>query len=122
MSIEPTRLQAEFIRSHQNLYSSALSQDYLTFSKIYVDKDQLIDDKKTDEDDMNKKGSKRDPLIRYLFKIQSIIWFYQNRDYNSFLKATDYRFKIKSVSDKRLLKAKVQELVEVSEPLLLEKL
>jgi hypothetical protein len=39
---------------------------------MYLNKDQLIDDKKQDEDDENKKGSKRDNLIKtsYLkFKI-----------------------------------------------------
>lgn len=62
-----------FIADNAELYNSALELNYSEFSKMYVDKDQLLDDKKQDEDDENKKGSKRDNLIKHLFKIQTNI-------------------------------------------------
>jgi DNA helicase-2/ATP-dependent DNA helicase PcrA len=52
---------------YAELYNQLKDKLFSEVSKIYVDKDQLLDDKKQDEDDENKKGSKRDNLIRHLF-------------------------------------------------------
>lgn len=81
--------------------------------KIYISKDALIDDKKEDEDDENKNGSKRDDLIKHLFKIQNIISLYKNKKYNEFLKATDYRFRIKNIASKKELKSNIDQLINV---------
>jgi DNA helicase-2/ATP-dependent DNA helicase PcrA len=104
-----------FIEDNVELYNYAKSLSYSDFSKMYVDKDQLLDDKKQDEGNENKKGSKRDNLIKHLFKIQTNIYLYQNKRYNEFLRATDYRFRIVSIASKRVLKENIESLVNVGE-------
>lgn len=112
-AVSPTAGMQTFIDNNAELYNYANTLNYAEFSKMYVDKDQLLDDKKQDEDDENKKGSKRDNLIKHLFKIQTNIYFYQNRRYNEFLRATDFRFKITSVESKRVLKENIESLINV---------
>ena len=114
-AISPTDTMQAFINNHEALYDDAKSIMYSKFSRIYVDKDQLIDDKKQNEDDENKKGSKRDDLIKHLYKIQTNISLYQNKKYNEFLRATDFRFKIEKISDKKTLKENIENFVNVDE-------
>ncbi len=114
-AVSPTNTMQNFIADNAVLYNSALSLKYSEFAKMYVDKDQLLDDKKQDEDDENKKGSKRDNLVKHLFKIQNNICLYQNKKYNEFLRATDFRFKITSVESKRTLKENIESLLNVGD-------
>jgi len=114
-AVLPTRTMQTFIDENPQLYNAALSYNYSLFSRIYVDKDQLLDDKKQDEEDENKKGSKRDDLIKHLYKIQRNIYLYQNKQYNEFLRVTDYRTNVKSIEDKRNLKKNIEELVDVGD-------
>ncbi|HMM16240.1 MAG TPA: AAA family ATPase [Petrimonas sp.] len=114
-AVSPTNTMKAFIDDNVDLYNYAKSLSYSDFSKMYVDKDQLLDDKKQDEGDENKKGSKRDNLIKHLFKIQTNISLYQNKRYNEFLRATDYRFRIVSIASKRELKENIESLVDVGE-------
>lgn len=109
-AVSPTAGMQAFIDNHPELYQIALNYDYDTFSKIYVESDQLIDDKKQHDNDENKKGSKRDNLIRHLFKIETNISLYRNGDYYDFLKRTDYRHRIKAIQDKRQLKENIESL------------
>lgn len=97
------------------LYNQLKDKPFSEVRKIYLNKDALIDDKKQDEDDENKKGSKRDNLIKHLFKIQSNISLYQNKRYNEFLKVTDYRFRITSIAKKKELKENIENLVNVGD-------
>lgn len=113
--VSPTNGMQNFIDENEELYNYAKSLNYSAFSKTYVDKDQLLDDKKKDEDDDNKKDSKRDNLIKHLFKIQNSLSLYQNMKYNEFLRATDYRFKITSIARKKELKENIESLVNVGE-------
>lgn len=113
--VSPTKAMQDFITDNTELYNNALSLNYFEFSKMYVDKDQLLDDKKQDEDDENKKGSKRDNLIKHLFKIQTNISLYKNKRYNEFLRATEYRSKITSVASKRMLKENIESLINVGD-------
>jgi DNA helicase-2/ATP-dependent DNA helicase PcrA len=113
-AVSPTPTMQRFIDNNPNLYQTALNYNYTTFSKIYVDKDQLVDDKKQDEDDENKKGSQRDNLIRHLFKIQTNITLYINKQYNDFLRITDYR-RINRIDDKRVLKQNIEGLINVGD-------
>jgi DNA helicase-2/ATP-dependent DNA helicase PcrA len=113
-NVRPTRGMQQFIDNNLDLYKTALNYNYATFSKIYVDKDQLVDDKKQDEDDENKKGSKRDDLIKHLFKIQTNISLYVNKQYNEFLRKTDYKH-INSVDDKKALKQNIESLINVGD-------
>lgn len=111
--VNPTPAMQRFIDENQELYETARNENWNVFSKIYVDKDQLLDDKKQDEDDENKKGSKRDALIRHLFKIENNIFLYTSKRYNEFLRITDYRFNIRTIEDKRALKANIESLINV---------
>lgn len=97
------------------LYNQLKDKPFSQVRKIYLDKDALIDDKKQDEDDENKKGSKRDNLIKHLFKIQNNISLYQNKKYNEFLRATDYRFQVTSIARKKELKENIESLVNVGD-------
>lgn len=119
-AVSPTNTMKAFIDSNAELYNYAKSLNYSEFSKMYVDKDQLLDDKKQDEDDENKKGSKRDNLIKHLFKIQTNISLYKNKRYNEFLRATDYRFRITSIASKRILKENIESLINVEDKMIEE--
>ncbi len=103
----------KFITDNPDLYMEARNYPYAIFKKTYANKDQLVDDKKQDEKDLNKKSSKRDNLIKHLFKIQSNISLYNNKQYNQFLRVTD--FKIVSTIDKVNLQKAIQELTDVGE-------
>jgi len=113
-AVSPTPAMQRFIDANPALYQTALNYNYAVFSKIYVDKDQLVDDKKQDEDDENKKGSQRDSLIRHLFKIQTNITLYANKQYNEFLRITDYK-RINRIDDKRVLKQNIEGLINVGD-------
>jgi len=112
-AVKPTASMQTFIDDNQPLYQIALNYNYEAFSKMYVHKDQLLDDKKQNEDDENKEGSKRDNLIKHLLKIQNNIMLYQTGRYNEFLRATDFRDKIISIAAKRTLKSNIESLVNV---------
>lgn len=112
-AVNPTASMQTFIDANQPLYQIAFNYNYEAFSKIYVNKDQLLDDKKQNEDNESKKGSKRDNLIKHLLKIQNNIMLYQTSRYNEFLRATDYRDKILSIAAKRILKDNIESLVNV---------
>jgi len=115
LSINPTTGIGRFLSENTELYQIARNYPFATFKKIYLDKDQLLDDKKQDIDDENKKGSKRDNLIKHLFKIQNNIFLYQNKQFNEFLRATDYKFKLTKIADKKILKDCIDALVNVGE-------
>jgi DNA helicase-2/ATP-dependent DNA helicase PcrA len=114
-AVKPTAGMQTFINNNPVLYASALNYNYLVFSKTYINKDQLLDDKKQNEDDENKKGSKRDRLIRHLFKIQTNISLYTDGRYNEFLSVTDYRNRIISIEDKKVLKENIENLINVGD-------
>lgn len=114
-AVSPTNTMQAFIDVNIELYNYAKALNYSMFSKLYVNKDQMLDDKKQDEDDENKKGSKRDNLIKHLFKIQNNISLYKSKKYNEFLRATDYRFQLTSIANKKELKENIESLVNVGE-------
>jgi DNA helicase-2/ATP-dependent DNA helicase PcrA len=111
-NLSPTPGMQQFIDLHRDLYERALAEPYEVFRRIYLSKDALVDDKKDDPDGSSKAGSKRDSLIRHLFKIQHIVSLYETKKYNEFLKRTE--FKIRSIDDKRKLKDLIDELKEMS--------
>ena len=113
--VSPTAGMQTFIDNNLELYNYVKTLNYAEFSRMYVDKDQLLDDKKQDEYDENKTGSKRNNLIKHLFKIQTTIYLYQSRRYNEFLRATDYRFKITTIESKKILKENIESLVNVGD-------
>jgi len=90
------------------LYNQLKDLPFAEVSVMYQTKDALIDDKKQDEQDTNKKGSKRDYLIRHLFKIQFLVHLYKNKDYNEFLRRTELR--VTSIKDKKAIKEIIHEM------------
>lgn len=114
--VKPTNGMQEFIDLNPDLYDFAKKQNYGLFSKIYLGADLLIDGKKQDKDEESKKGSKRDDLIKHLFKIQDNISLYKNKNYNEFIRKTEY--KLLSIKDKQELKDRIEELSVVkSQPI-----
>lgn len=105
-AVKPTRGQEYYINKYSNDYTFALSLPYDHISRLYVDKDQLIDDKKNHVGDKSKPSSNRDELITHLFKIENCVRLYQDNKFNQFMKATDYT--ISSVRDKKKLNDAIQ--------------
>lgn len=91
--------QADFIAKNDNLMNLAKSINYGVFSKMYVEKAQLIDDKKQSEEETQKKGTKRAPIIRHLCKFMQIIESYNDHHLGEFFRLTDMPG-IASASDK----------------------
>jgi len=112
-NVSPTSGMQLFIENNLDLYEVAKTYNYENFAKLYIDKDQLIDDKKQDENDDNKKGSKRGDLINHIFKIQNNISLYKNSQYNEFIRVTEY--KISSTEDKEKLREQIEELKNVGD-------
>jgi DNA helicase-2/ATP-dependent DNA helicase PcrA len=111
--VSPTTAMQEFIDFNSGLYNFAKDQKYEIFSKIYLDKDALVDDKKQDKDEESKKGSKRDDLIKHLFKIQHNIFLYNSKQFNEFIRKTEY--KISSIANKTELKDQIEKLIKVED-------
>lgn len=109
--INPTKGMQTFIDNNTELFIEAKFHNFHELLKIYLDKDQLLDDKKQDVDDEKKKGSKRDDLIKHLFKIQNNISLYKNKQFNEFLRVTEYR--VDSIEKKRELKNIIETLIDV---------
>ena len=105
-AVKPTKGQQEYIDNYPEIHAYALSLPYDLISKLYVDKDQLLDDKKNFAEDEGKPGSNRDDLIKHLFKIETCIRLYQSNLFNQFIKLTD--FSISSIDDKIRLRDAIQ--------------
>lgn len=103
-------LKKEMLQStHPDFYGMAKDIPFAELSKLYLDKDSLIDDKKDAAEDENKTGSKRDALTRHLMRLCSNIKLYQEEKYNEFIRTTHFR--IQRLSDKRKLKEVIETLV-----------
>lgn len=102
-----------FINSNQELFNEAKAYKFSVFKNIYLDSDVLTDDKKQDEQDESKKGSKRDNLLKHLFKIQDCISLYESHSYNDFIKKSQFR--INTLKDKKRLKEKINSLKNTDE-------
>lgn len=113
-----TPTQQSYIDSHSLLYEIALSYDFENLRHTFVDSSQLVDDKKQSEDEESKTGSKRSPLVKHLCKIEQSIRLYRDGNVSEFLKVTGYirdrkdgiDRRIKSVSDKMVLKQAIDSL------------
>jgi len=115
---EPTKTQKSFITSHALLYERAKKYKFESLIHTYVDKSQLVDDKKQSEDEESKTGSKRSPLVKHLCKIEQAIRRFKDGNVSEFLKVTGYtqsRYsgddrKIKSKADKIRLNESINKL------------
>lgn len=111
--IAPTDGMAEYIARYDSVFSSAMDAPYEKIATLWVDKDQLLDDKKNDVNDLGKLVSERDDLIKHLFKIQNNIRIYKEGRFNDFIRATD--FQLSSIKTKNALKALIDTLVNVGD-------
>lgn len=112
-SVLPTAGMQDFIEEHPDLMATARAQNYEVFRKLFVTKEQLIDDKKDNENDTGSTRSTRDDLIKHLFSIQSILHLYRRGEVSDFLKRTD--LKVHSLADKRRLRDAVTKLQDMSD-------
>ncbi|TAY15999.1 ATP-dependent helicase [Rhizobium leguminosarum] len=106
--ILPTDGQKLFIDENPGLYAYAERCLFEEFRKIYLDKEQLIDDKKDDEGVAGRTSSNRDALVKHLYRIETNISLYEDGNVGEFLLRTD--FKINSMRDKITLKEAVDTL------------
>ncbi|MBW7455094.1 UvrD-helicase domain-containing protein [Paenibacillus sepulcri] len=95
------------------LYEQLKDLPFSKVKKMYLEKDSLIDDKKQDETDENKKNSSRDALINHLFKIQFIVQLYKGKLYNEFIKKTE--FQIISIEKKHEVKEIIANIEKMSD-------
>ena len=83
------------------LYEHIKDWPYNKVKRIYLDKDNLIDDTVV-IDGVIVREPKRDHLIQHLFKIQDLITLFDNKEYNELIRRTSFR--IQSKADKVKLK------------------
>ncbi|MPS73825.1 MAG: ATP-dependent helicase [Chryseobacterium sp.] len=102
----------QFIDSNPLLYEKAKKYPFEIFKKIYIDTDILTDDKKQNEDEENTKGSKRDNLVKHLFKIQNILRFYVDKNFPEFFRVMKRNgICITTIEDKRKFKINIENLL-----------
>lgn len=106
--VKQTPGQKAYIENHLDLWEKAKIIAFEKISKMYVEQDQLIDDKKQDEGTATI-GSKRARVIRHLFKLQEIITLYNQNRLGEFLRATDKKT-ISSIHEKKRIKEAMIEL------------
>lgn len=107
--ILPTTAMKKFIDENDELYKRALSYEFNDFRNIYLNKDLLIEGKKSENDT----NLNRDALIAHLFKIQSYISLYETGKYNEFLRKTE--FKVENISKKKRIQKIINDLKNMSE-------
>lgn len=93
------------------LYEHIKDWPYSKVKKIYLDKDNLIDDKVA-IDDVTIRNPKRDCLIQHLFKIQELISLFDNKEYNELIRRTS--FSVQSIADKADFKKRMDGLKDKS--------
>lgn len=111
---EPSRgAQRNFIEEHTDWYNNVLTLPYDIMASMFVSTDQLVDDKKQEEDEESKTGSKRSALVKHLMNIERCIYMYQNNHVTEFLRATEYE--MHSIADKISLRNSIDQLVNVGD-------
>lgn len=91
-AVSPTNKMKEFMDDHPYLLDEANKYNFYFFRKMWVNKDQLVDDKKQSEEEAVRKGSQRCAFIKHVFKIQTVVHLYKQQRYNEFLRRTEFRF------------------------------
>jgi len=97
----------------EELYKSVKDEPFIKHKKLYAFKENLVDDKKESEDEENKKGSKRDNLIKHLFRIQHTLLYYESKNFSEFFRIIKKNgIKINSIEEKRKLKEDIEKLLK----------
>ncbi|MDX1914042.1 MAG: AAA family ATPase [Methylophilus sp.] len=107
-NVSPSPTMQTYINDHPEEYKLALTLDFDSLSSIYIDKDQLTDGVKGNQDEEPKSNTVENELTKHLCKIQRNIWLYKHGQFNEFLRVTDY--KVKSINDKAKLKLNIEQL------------
>ncbi|WP_294245748.1 UvrD-helicase domain-containing protein [uncultured Chryseobacterium sp.] len=98
--------------THRLFYEKIKDKSFNEIKKIYIDKENLIDDKRELDDQNSKKGSKRDNFIKHLFKIQNVLRFYSDKNFPEFFRVMKRNgTTIKTINDKRVLKNNIEQLL-----------
>lgn len=113
----PTNTQKDYIDNNASLYERAKTYNYNTLLHTYVDNTQLINDKKQNEDEESKTGSKRSPIIKHLCKIEQAKRLFQEGEVSEFLKITGYSRdnRIRNIADKQKLKEAMSYLQDIND-------
>lgn len=90
----------------KELYHIVKDWPFSKVTKIYFNKDNLIDDKKEEYSEEIIREPRRDKIIQHLFRIQNLLYLYDNNQYNDFLRITSY--KVNSVADK----VKIKDIID----------
>ncbi len=109
----PTDSHSTFISENPKLFKLAGEIVYEQIIKIYLDKDKLIGKKKSRNEVSNRRADERDYLIKYLMRIQEILFLFQNKKYFELISKVD--FKIKYGKDKALLKENLKKLDSIKD-------
>jgi DNA helicase-2/ATP-dependent DNA helicase PcrA len=107
-AVKPTPQMETFINNHPDLLKDAKRYNFHEFRHMYVDKDQLIDDKKQSDEEISRKGSQRCDFIKHVFKIQAAVHLYEKQQYNEFLRKTELQ--VTRASDKKRLKSHIEKI------------
>lgn len=116
--VTPTSGMKDFIDAHPDWLADAKKCNFQLFRRMYVDKDQLVDDKKQTEDEVARKGSQRCPFIKHVFKILDVVHLYKQRKFNEFLRRTE--FKLGSAKDKVRLKECIDKIGSMNDRRIIE--
>lgn len=116
--VAPTQGMKNFIDTHPDWLADAKNCNFQVFRRMYVDKDQLVDDKKQTEEETARKGSQRCPFIKHVFKILDVVHLYKQRKFNEFLRRTE--FKLGSAKDKVRLKECIDRIGAMSDRPIIE--
>jgi len=94
-------------------YNLVKDEPFNKFRNLYIDKDRLIDDKKQSEDEEDRRGSKRDNLIKHLFKIQNIIQNYNTKNFPELFKVLKKNnVIINNIKKKQTIKDNIEEILK----------
>jgi DNA helicase-2/ATP-dependent DNA helicase PcrA len=117
-AVSPTNGMKTFIAANPDLLVDAEKRNFKALRMMFVDKDQLVDDKKQSEEEIARKGSKRCDFIKHVFKIQAVVHLYQSGRYNEFLRLTEFR--IGRAADKVRLSNCIEKICGMSDRPILE--
>ena len=100
-----------YITQNPNLLRIADGILFDDLANTYVDKDELMDYKKHEEEEISHTMSKQSNLNKHLNKIEECIYFYEKGMINDFLHYTNYQ--IKTLQEKRNLKSNIEKLIDL---------
>lgn len=108
---KPTKTQLEYIVKFSEDFELALDYPLVTIKSTYISSDDLIGSSRSKKANDQNASNKRDALCQHLENIEECIESYEGKDYNLFIKKTN--FVIKTIADKQKLKNAITELADM---------